>query len=1026
MLYPKNKKKLEKALFVNPTSEYRAAPFWAWNCKLEKEQILRQIEQMKEMGMGGYHIHARNGLATEYMGDEFMKLVSACNEKGKQEDMLTWLYDEDRYPSGSAGGKVTKNRDYSARYILFTPYAYGEAHKDKDLTIMWSNPRQENGVYLASYDVFLDDNGCLTSYRKLVDGEKPKGQAWHAYLETAPESPWYNTQTYLDLMNREGVDKFIEETHEKYYKLLGNDFGKSVPAIFTDEPQMMGSGMLEFSNDLKDVTVPCTPDFGETFQKDFGYDYLDKLPELFWEKKDGYSSQFRYQYHLHTSDRFDNAFFKTIGEWCEKHNIIFTGHLMSEQSLLGQYLRLGEAMRLYKHFQLPGIDMLADAHEFTTAKQAQSVVRQNGKAGMLCELDGVTNWDFDFRGHKLHGDWQAALGVTVRVPHLTWVSMEGEAKRDYPASIGYQSPWYKEYNLVEDHFARIAAVMSRGKADVKVAVIHPIESYWMLAGPRDKTMDICNEMDDNFYALCEWLISSQIDFDYISESLLPEQLNKAGVPLKVGEMEYDAVIVSDCLTLRSTTLEALEKFKNAGGKLIFTGKTPYFENAKLSSRGKNLADISEYCVFSKTSIASALNNFREIEIRSGRGNLTDNLIYQMRSEDDFKWLFIAHSKNPQNPDIVPKENIAITVKGEWYPEVYDTVTGNIFSIEFEHKHGNTNISRSIYAHDSLLLKLNPTASVKKPEIINKKMDAKPIVLPDKVSVKLSEPNVLILDMALYSLDDGQTQELEGILRIDKKVRQQLKYPQRDGFLVQPYVLPEEEKEKHFVKLCFKISSDIEVQGAYLAIEHPELSQIVFNGQEVDNTPEGWFVDESIKTVKLPKIYKGDNMLEIKAEITQRIGIEWCYILGDFGVEVQGKRAKIIEPVRELAFGDWSTQGLPFYAGNVTYQVEAETKETLEIEVSHFRNPVIRVDIDGEKKGLIAFAPYRISVPVKPGKHMIELTAYGNRHNAFGAIHNADEHEPWFGPNAWRTEGNAWCYEYRLKPIGIVTTPTIKA
>jgi hypothetical protein len=141
---------------------------------------------------------------------------------------------------------------------------------------------------------------------------------------------------------------------------------------------------------------------------------------------------------------------------------MLTGHMMEEPTLESQTHALGEAMRSYRSFQFPGIDMLCDRHEFTTAKQAQSAARQNGIAGTLSELYGVTNWDYDFRGHKLQGDWQAALGVTVRVPHLSWVSMNGEAKRDYPSTFNYQSPWYKEYPYVEDHFARIASVLTRG------------------------------------------------------------------------------------------------------------------------------------------------------------------------------------------------------------------------------------------------------------------------------------------------------------------------------------------------------------------------------------------------------------------------------------------------------------------------------------------------------------------------------------------------------------------------------------
>jgi len=49
----------------HPPSSYRGTPFWAWNNRLDKAQLLRQIEVFKQMGLGGFHIHARTGLATE-------------------------------------------------------------------------------------------------------------------------------------------------------------------------------------------------------------------------------------------------------------------------------------------------------------------------------------------------------------------------------------------------------------------------------------------------------------------------------------------------------------------------------------------------------------------------------------------------------------------------------------------------------------------------------------------------------------------------------------------------------------------------------------------------------------------------------------------------------------------------------------------------------------------------------------------------------------------------------------------------
>ena len=196
----------------------------------------------------------------------------------------------------------------------------------------------------------------------------------------------------------------------------------------------------------------------------------------------GAYSVHRLLYHDHLTERFVSAYCDTIADWCEAHNIAMTGHYMSEPTLYSQTLRLGEAMRCYRKQQLPGVDILCGDPEYSTIKQAVSVARQNGREGVVSELYGVTHWDFDFKGHKLQGDWQTALGVTIRVPHLAFMSMEGEAKRDWPASINYQSPWWEQYSYIENYFARVNTALTRGKALVRVAVVHPIESYWAAYG----------------------------------------------------------------------------------------------------------------------------------------------------------------------------------------------------------------------------------------------------------------------------------------------------------------------------------------------------------------------------------------------------------------------------------------------------------------------------------------------------------------------------------------------------------------
>ena len=111
---------------------------------------------MKAMGFGGYHAHSRSGMATPYLSDEFMALIKACRDKAKREDMLLWLYDEDRWPSGAAGGLVTKDRRWRARYLLFTARPYtGEEEGTGDGSSQARGTRTGKGELLAAYDLSL-------------------------------------------------------------------------------------------------------------------------------------------------------------------------------------------------------------------------------------------------------------------------------------------------------------------------------------------------------------------------------------------------------------------------------------------------------------------------------------------------------------------------------------------------------------------------------------------------------------------------------------------------------------------------------------------------------------------------------------------------------------------------------------------------------------------------------------------------------------------------------------------------------
>ena len=288
----------------------------------------------------------------------------------------------------------------------------------------------------------------------------------------------------------------------------------------------------------------------------------------------------------------------------------------------------------------------------------------------------------------------------------------------------------------------------------------------------------------------------------------------------------------------------------------------------------------------------------------------------------------------------------------------------------------------------------------------------------------------MLDHCTFKFGNGNWEPETEILRIDQLLRHRLNYHKKGAKFRQPHTIPQSaRKPAGDLRLKFTFASDFEVSGAYLGIEDYDQIEIILDGVKVANERAGWWVDNDISKVPLPTIVPGKHTVELVYQYGRLTNLERIYILGDFGVKLRGKTAKIVSlNLNEMEWGDITRQELPFYTGNITYHcyfTPATFSEETVLRVAHFASPCIAVDIDGSRAGLIIHQPRGINLGVlRHREYIVAFTCFGNRYNAFGALHLVPNMTNWLGGDTWRSEGDWWSEEYVLGPVGILNCPRV--
>jgi hypothetical protein len=969
--------------FNNPPAIWRGKPFWAWNGKLEKEELLRQIHVMKEMGFGGFFMHSRTGLETEYLGTEWFDLINACADEAEKVGLEAWLYDEDRWPSGLAGGIVSKHQEFRQKAILLE-----------------INPTTSRDNVIAEFTCDLDGIICTN----LGLG---KTTLRFSVIEQG-RSGFYNGFTYVDTMNRAATEAFLKSTHEKYIAKCGDRLGKSIKGIFTDEPHR-GALLDGFSmyRDDGSYCVPYTPQLFGEFQKRFGCDLKEKLPELFLQVDGRRISPVKWRYVELLQQLFLENFAIPCKAWCEKHNIILTGHVLHEDNLTAQTAMSGSVMRYYEHMTSPGVDVLGEHNKnYWIVKQLASAARQTGKKQLLSELYGCTGWQMPFAGHKAVGDWQALLGINLRCHHLSWYTMRGEAKRDYPASILHQSAWYKEYKHIEDYFARFGFMMSQGDPVCDLLVINPVETFWAQVhlgwskglGLQDEHL---KTLEKQYQTLFTWLLERQIDFDYGDEEILGRLGVMEDGVLQVGCAKYKTVLISGMETIRSSTVELLKQFEAAGGKVVVAGDAPQYIDA-LPAEFPMFGRIE----FSKEAVLSAVPAPQAVVD-------APDIFGQLRKTDE-GLIFAALNVNRDEL----RENVTVRIKTDLPIEEWNCETGERILVAAEvSEHWKFFTTDFPKAGNKLWVVSGNFKSLEPVDRVTSPGEWKTI--PGPFEYSLSEPNVCVLDSAEYRIENGEWQPETDVLKIDQKIRDAHGVLRRGGQMLQPWFAAKHSiKELCQVELRFAFKIEELPEWIDLVIEEPENFTVEINGQALDFSGSGMWIDVAFHRVRIPSAFlqNGENAVFLKTLYKENSNLEAIYLLGDFGVQLDGAVRKIVPRVGKLEIGDICPQGFPFYSGAVIYSVPLP-EGAQRLCLPSFGGACAKVN--GQ---ILGWDPVKADVSNCNGSVDVEIIL--TRRNTFGPLHDALSPRDWIAPSHFITEGPDFAKECILTPLGLLSAPVV--
>ena len=574
---------LDDALLAEPADEFRMLKIANSLSKVYPEDTFTgYLDTLESYGYAGIvgNVSYSNYLESDKMWGILAEQVEWTAAAGKR----FWIYDEEGYPSGAAGGYVL---EHNPEYEAMGSARVQVKVKGGETAEITEIPRSHKALFAYAFPGSNDstkDVSAAVDISASITAENglrwtaPDGE-WVAelylqkplYEETHASSNVFADQRYVNIMDRDAIRAFIDVTYEQYYKWAGEYFGNTIEAFFTDEPSLMSFNTPDYKGtpvrDLPDddfvryPTAAWSRDFFEQFETRKGYDITPYITYLFGGNSlEAYRT--RYDYWEVAAALIEEAYYAQLGDWCDEHGVAFSGHVLLEENLSGHVMAEGNLMNNYKHQGVVGIDLLTSNPDdlfwhSVAVKTAASASRLYNKNGLMSEDSCFSDTNLSLDKLRAGLVVQYALGVTQITSYYGYneIAKEG-CEREERDDTG-------------DMVARIGYALSGGEHISDAALYYPVESafaeYLPNTGDWGNGLSMqMQKVSDGFSSNLRILLSNQIDTDILNAEAILGATVEDGMLVSPGGEKFRVLVMPYVTMLPQAVVEKIAELAEAG------------------------------------------------------------------------------------------------------------------------------------------------------------------------------------------------------------------------------------------------------------------------------------------------------------------------------------------------------------------------------------------------------------------------------------------------------------------------------